>query len=153
MWPVRVGAGHIQPSAGFRAAFQRVARMFLTLGVKGSTRRAPFQFARCRDSMMARYPPVRPRFPNEILGRAISGVEHQILEHREGRHALDGLNNRQRKEQAALFLATIESLKSYRAHRRRADRVHKLAGEAPNRTRMLARRLEKARRALADLRE
>ncbi len=113
----------------------------------------PFQFARCRLFMMARYPQLRRPFPDEILGRALSGAEHEMSEHREARHALDGLNDRQRKELAALFLDTVDSLTSYKGYRRSANRVHKLANEAARRTRMLTRKLEKARRALEDLRK
>jgi len=40
MWPLRVGAGHTQPSAGFPARSQRLSRVARTLGVIGSTRRA-----------------------------------------------------------------------------------------------------------------
>src|SRR5438445_6021654 len=39
-WPLRVGAGHTQPSTGFPAASQRASSMVLTLRLIGSTRRA-----------------------------------------------------------------------------------------------------------------
>lgn len=113
----------------------------------------PFQFARCRLFMMARYPRLQRSFPDEILCQEWSRGEHQILGHPEARLALDTLNDQQRKELAALFLDTIDSLKSYRAYRRRANLVHKLAGETPSRMRMLTRKLERARRALEDLRK
>ncbi|MGB7436252.1 MAG: hypothetical protein WBR26_06855 [Candidatus Acidiferrum sp.] len=113
----------------------------------------PFQFARCRLLMMARYPQLQRPFPDEVLYRELSRGENQILGHPETRHVLDGLNDRQRKELSALFLDTFGCLESYRAHRRRANRVQKLAGEAPSRTRVLTRKLGKARRALEDLRE
>jgi hypothetical protein len=112
----------------------------------------PFQFARCRLFMMARYPQLRRPFFDEVLCRELSSGEHRILEHRDTRHTVNGLNDQQRKELAALFLDIVESLKSYRAHRRRANRVNKLAREAPSRTRMLTRKLGKARRALENLR-
>lgn len=112
----------------------------------------PFQFARCRLLMMARYPRLQRSFPDEVLCREWSRGEHQIFGHPEARLALDTLSDQQRKELAALFLDTIGSLKSYRAYRWRANRVHKLAGEASSRTRMLTRKLERARRALEDLR-
>lgn len=113
----------------------------------------PFQFARCRLFMMARYSQLRRPFPDEVLSQEFSRAEHRIAEHPEARHALDGLNDQRKKEIAALFSDIIESLRSYRSHRRSANRVHKLTGEAPSRTRMLTRKLEKARRALGDLRE
>ncbi len=117
------------------------------------THHPPFQFARCRLFMMARYPHLQRLLPDEVLYRQLARAENQVLGHPEARHALDGFNNRQRKELAALFLDSIDSLKSYRSHRRSAKRVHKLASEAKRRTRMLARKLEKVRRALEDLRK
>jgi hypothetical protein len=117
------------------------------------SRHPPFQFARCRLFMMARYPKLQRPFPDEVLYREWSRGENQILGHSEARYAVDGLNDRKRKELAALFLDSIDSLKSYRSYRRAANRVHKLAGVAPRQTRMLARKLGKARRALEDLRE
>ena len=113
----------------------------------------PFQFARCRLFMMARYPHLQPIFSDEVLHNEWSRGESQILAHPEARYALDGLNDRQRKELAALFLDSIDSIKSYGSYRTTANRVHKLAGEAARQTRMLARKLGKARRALEDLRE
>src|SRR5690242_8262075 len=43
-WPLRVQDGHVQPSSGRLAPSQRASRMFLTLSVIGSTRRAAFVF-------------------------------------------------------------------------------------------------------------
>jgi hypothetical protein len=113
----------------------------------------PFQFARCQLFMMTRYPQLFRFFPDEVLYRELTCAEKRILEHPEARHALDGLKDRQRKELAALFLDSDTSLMSYKAHGRSTKRVHKLAAEAPSRTRMLTRKLGKARRALEDLRE
>jgi hypothetical protein len=113
----------------------------------------PFQFARCRLFMMARYSQLQRLLPDGVLYRELARAENEVLGHPEARHALDGLNDRQRKELAALFLDTVISLMSYKTHGRSAKRVHKLAGEAPSRTRMLTRKLGKARRALEDLHE
>jgi hypothetical protein len=113
----------------------------------------PFQFARCRLFMMARYPQLQRPFHDQVLTQEWSRGENQILGHPEARQGLDGLNDRQRKELAALFLDSIDSLKAYRSYRRTATRVHKLAGETARQTRMLGRKLGKARRALEDLHE
>ena len=144
----RVGASGLSPFNWLKWLDKEVRKF--PSGAKWLTH-PPFQFARCQRFMMARYPQLCHPFQNEILGRVFSGAEHQILEHREARHVASGLNDRQRKELAALFLDTVDSLKSHRAHRRFANRVHKLADEAPSRTRMLTRKLEKARQALEEL--
>lgn len=113
---------------------------------------APFQFNRCRLFLMVRHPHLRRPFPDEILYQEVARAENQVSGHPQARHALDGLNDQQRKELAALFLDTIDSLRSYGAHRRRTNRVHKLAGDAPRQVRKLTRKLEKAARVLEDLR-
>jgi hypothetical protein len=112
----------------------------------------PFQFARCRLFMMARYPHLKRRFPDEVLSREFSRGEHQISEDPEARHALNGLSDQKRKEAAALSLDIIESLQTYTSHGRSRKKFYKLAAEAPSRTRMLIRKREKAHRALEDLR-
>src|ERR1700689_1722976 len=73
----------------------------------------PFQFSRCRLFMMARYPQLRRPFPDEVLYREWSRGENEMLAHPEARHALEGLDERQRKEIAGLFLDIVDSLRSY----------------------------------------
>lgn len=117
------------------------------------TQHPPFQFARCRLFMMARYPQLQRFLPDEVLYRELARAESRVLGHPEARHALDGLDDRQRKELAALFSDSIYSLQTYRSHRRSGKRARKLAQEAKRRTRMLTRKLLKARSALEDLRQ
>ena len=146
----RVGAGRTSPLNWLKWLDGEVRKF--PSGANWS-QHPPFQFARCRFFMMARYPQLQRLLPDEALYQEVARAENQVLGHPEARRALDGLKDRQRKELAALFLDNIDSLKSYRSHRRSAKRVHKLAHEAKRRTRMLARKLEKVCRALEDLRK
>ena len=112
---------------------------------------SPFQFARCRFFMMARYAQLQRPIFDDVLSRELSHWEHQILDHRDAQHILSELNDQQRKELAALLFDTVASLEFYGAHQRRKKRVNKLAGEAPRRVLMLTRKVKKARAALEDL--
>jgi hypothetical protein len=117
------------------------------------THHPPFQLARCQLFMMARYPQFERPFADGVLFREFSRGKKQLSEHPEARLSLSGLNDRQKTEAAALVIDIIEALSSYKAYRRRANRVHELAREAPSRIRMLNRKLKRAREAIEELRE
>jgi hypothetical protein len=63
---------------------------------------------------------------------------------------VDGLDDHQRKQLAALLLDTITALESYKTYRRSAKRVNKLARE-PGGVRTLNKKIEKAQAAVKEL--
>jgi hypothetical protein len=103
----------------------------------------------CPCFAITRYPTLIG-FPQAFLSPYLSCWEAQIEEGPDTRGVMDGLDNGQRKQLAALVLDTITGLESYNASVRSAGHVHKLASE-PWRVRTLNRRLKKAQEALQEL--
>jgi len=77
--------------------------------------------------------------------------EAKIARHEDTAVCLQGLDSQQRKQLAALLIETLEAFE-YRQQQGARSRLRRhLAGEAEPRTRMLDRKLEKARKAVQEL--
>jgi|HubBroStandDraft_6_1064221.scaffolds.fasta_scaffold32309_2 hypothetical protein len=116
--------------------------------------------------LFARYPHLRPRNASqgrldkalqtsgcESLANLILDWEKRIAAHAQAKRAMEGLTSEQRIQVAAMVVDTETDYQNFAS--RKSTRVwsQKLGKEGPGRKRMLARKLENARRALNELRE
>jgi hypothetical protein len=83
--------------------------------------------------------------------RVLAEWESKIANHKKSADCLHGLNPEQRQQLSALLVETIDAFEGCKRQGARSQMRRQLADEASRRTRMLDRKLEKARKAVKEL--
>jgi len=115
--------------------------------------------------MLMRYARLRPRpWPNDArskrecwvqeatAARILQEWESRIANHSETAVCLNGLSAKQRGQLAALLIETVEEFEYYKSLKGKSQWANEVQREARRRTRILDRKLQKARKAVGELR-
>jgi len=144
----RAGAGHRSPFNWLRWLDEEVGKFQSSANW---LEHIPFQLARCRLFMMARFADLPRPFPDPVISDELSRGESLIRNSAHAERILRDLKPDQRNQLAGLLLDVTEALKFYARHRRSAKSISKLAAERNRRERMLLGKVARIRGELKRL--